>query len=94
MTIEDHREPCKTLQNTVKELATAKTHEERTRSWVEAISNDLKKTNNNIVSLERSISEKLGAFNAALIARTSVISGGAAGGIVAIIEVVKSLLKI
>jgi hypothetical protein len=89
----NHKEPCRTLQDAVKLLAEVITNEYRTRSWCDALSKDLKKTNDSIVSLERSISEKLSNFNATLAARTSVIGGGVCGFVVGLIELIRWLIN-
>jgi predicted trehalose synthase len=90
---EGHKEPCKSLLDTTQRLAKTETNEERTRSWVEDLSRDLKKTNDSIGHLEVSVVKQLSDFNATLIAKTTLVTGGSAGGVVALIEIIKYLIS-
>jgi len=92
MTNQDHREPCKTLQEVSRDLAATVANEGRTREWLQEVACDLKKTNDNIKHLEISVVKQLSDFNAQLIAKTSIVTGSAAGGIIAIVETVRYLL--
>jgi len=94
MTSQDHREPCSTLQIASRDLSAVITNEERTRQWVQEVACDLKKTNEGIRQLEVSVVKQLSDFNAKLIAKTSLTTAGAAGGIVAIVETVRWLFKL
>jgi enterochelin esterase-like enzyme len=90
---EGHKEPCRSLLDTTQRLAKTETNEERTRSWVEDLSRDLKKTNDSIAHLEVSVIKQLSEFNTKLIAKTTIVTGSSAGGIVALIEIIKYLIS-
>lgn len=92
MTSDEHREPCKTLQDTVKDLVEVKTRSVLTREWVEGLSDDIRKTDAHLTAFEISVTKQLAEFNSKLIAKTSAIAGCSVGGIVAVVEAIRLLL--